>query len=123
MSRFRFGYCSPIRGMVEFMKFPPGPNRSDSAAGGSVPQIELTTYVEFDMPNREDIALMAHLTRRTGFGATRSVVANGTLPLNRGSFFPPHKGGKCFFNFPPRVSKSGGEIKISPPGSRNMGGK
>jgi uncharacterized protein (DUF1800 family) len=28
--------------------------------------------VEFNMPNREDIALMAHLARRTGFGATRS---------------------------------------------------
>ena len=42
---------------------------------------------------------------------------------DRGSFFSPRMGGKCFFNFPPRVSKSGGGgIKIPPQGPEIWGG-
>ena len=41
----------------------------------------------------------------------------------RGPLLAFHMGGKSKNNFPPRVSKYGGEVKIFPPGSRNMGGK
>ena len=37
-------------------------------------------------------------------------------------FSPPY-GGEAQNHFPPRVSEYGGEKKISPPGSRNVGGK
>ena len=45
------------------------------------------------------------------------------LGYTRGSFFPPQMGGKWKINFPPWVPRNGGEIKISPPGVREMGGK
>ena len=47
----------------------------------------------------------------------------GLFPLHQGSFFPPQAGGEAKNNFPPRGSDFGGEVKISPPGVRILGGK